>query len=75
MADKNIPTDARNNEVWQDADGCLYTPIETLLGPVWYAMGCDDPIDIENNPLVAHPLTKVADVDGTILVERLNYQV
>lgn len=73
MTDKNIPTNVLDNEVYQDADGCLYTPLTSLFGAVWYAMGCETPIDVENNPLVAHPLTKVVEADGTIVVGRLNY--
>lgn len=80
MAEKNDP---KPNEVWQDAEGTLYTPaIKVLLHGVpdvfvgWFAFGQNAVLTPE---YLADrgwtPTEKVAEADGTIVATRLNYKV
>lgn len=72
MSETRYP-EAKPVEVWQDGTGCLYT-LSPFGAGTWLVFGFGDVIT-EDNPLIDHPLTRVSDRGGNVLVKRLNYRV
>jgi len=63
-------TELHPNEVWQDTEGCLYTPIGD---DEWLAFGNPTGLTLDYlKPWL--PFTKVVDRNGKILVTYLNYR-
>lgn len=58
-------------EVWQDSEGCMMTSIDES-GEHWFVFGVATPIRSDHG-LVVHPLSKLIDVEGNILDNKLKY--
>lgn len=53
--------EAKSNEIWADADGCLYTP-HPYGG--WLAFGSPSPIVEGENEFLTLPMTRIFDENG-----------
>jgi hypothetical protein len=63
---------AKPNEVWKDADGCLYTP--EPHGDGWLAFGSYATIVEGENKLLTLPMERVFDEEGNYVLEGKLYK-